>query len=905
MIVWNAAATSARVLCALSLCVFTLGPQAPSVPDGVALHTLIEEGEGAQRKGDFATALAKWTQAVPLAERLSDDGALAVSLVGLGWAQWGSGQYDRAKATRERALALYQTLGDASGESIAQQAIGETLFSMGQYAEAVVHYERALDANRRSPSAAREASILSNVGSAYRSMGRFGAALDALQKSLATFRSLGDQSGSAQTLNFLGIVSRAQAEYDRAIAYYRESIAIRRASGDRRGQAQALGNLGGVYLDLGQVELAIEASTSSLLIAQEIGYTAQVGFAEQNIGSALAGGGRPLDALARYQIALDIWRRIGRTSQVAWTLHKIGILRLFQLNEIGAARDSLTEGLAVARTIRDPEAEGYSLYELGNVERLQGAAPAALTRFDEALRIAQSIGSRDLEYQVLADRGRALTALGRVDEAIADLRESVRIVNDLRVNVRSDMSKIAFVDTRQDVFQTLATTLLAAGRPGEALEAAEAGRARAFADLLSSRRVQAQPQVRPALSKLRAAVALREESGADSSTSGDATARGADLAVDAALAGVRAQNPELASLVAVESPSVAAIADTARRLRATIVEYLVTDDALIAWVVDRSGSIHSSRTDVSAARLARLIRDLHEQLDGLPDGRTPASLTPQLQELGHIVIEPIAAWLPTSALDLVVVIPHGPLALLPFAALADASGRPLIERHTLAFAPAASLFQYTSNKRAAKGSVPITALIVVDPVPPDGSGLSRLAGSGEEGRRVAARLGSSRTRVLTGGQASEAAVKRAGGSARILHFATHGLVSEVRPGDSSLLLASGEGEDGYLRVDEIFGLDLHADLVVLSGCSTGLGKPTGDGIFGLSRAFLYAGTPSVIVSLWDVSDHATAYLMDRFYAELTNGLDKAHALREAQRATRIRFHQPAVWAPFILIGESR
>ena len=156
-----------------------------------------------------------------------------------------------------------------------------------------------------------------------------------------------------------------------------------------------------------------------------------------------------------------------------------------------------------------------------------------------------------------------------------------------------------------------------------------------------------------------------------------------------------------------------------------------------------------------------------------------------------------------------------------------------------------------------------------------------MPGAREEGRRVAARLGRDVT-LLTGAAASEAAVKRLAGDQRILHFATHGLVSAERPLASSLMLASGDGEDGYLRVDEILSLPLAADLVVLSGCSTGLGRLSGDGIVGLSRAFIYAGTPAVVVSQWDVSDRATAYLMDQFYRSLQLGRGTADALRTAR-----------------------
>jgi CHAT domain-containing protein len=120
---------------------------------------------------------------------------------------------------------------------------------------------------------------------------------------------------------------------------------------------------------------------------------------------------------------------------------------------------------------------------------------------------------------------------------------------------------------------------------------------------------------------------------------------------------------------------------------------------------------------------------------------------------------------------------------------------------------------------------------------------------------------------------------------------------------ASLITIEGDGGDGYLRVDEIFNLDLSARLVVLSGCSTGLGQLTGDGIVGLTRAYLYAGTPTVVVSQWNVSDRATMDLMGRFYGELRGGASPARTLRTAALAVRRGLPGAAVWAAFQTVGE--
>ena len=235
-------------------------------------------------------------------------------------------------------------------------------------------------------------------------------------------------------------------------------------------------------------------------------------------------------------------------------------------------------------------------------------------------------------------------------------------------------------------------------------------------------------------------------------------------------------------------------------------------------MVTPQGAIHTARTEVPRGTLDDLVRRVRTPIEtAAASGFRPSSaLATSLRELDRLLITPIATWLPASPDAEVVVISHGPLALVPFAALEDDKKRPLAERHTLAFAPAASIYQYTRDKlRTASERTP-RALIVADPTPPKDSGIGRLPWARQEGQLVAARLHGFAVRVLSGSTASEAVVKREAGEFSLLHFATHGLIAPDHPLASSLALAGGEGEDGYLRADEVFNLELNAQLVVLN-----------------------------------------------------------------------------------------
>ena len=190
-------------------------------------------------------------------------------------------------------------------------------------------------------------------------------------------------------------------------------------------------------------------------------------------------------------------------------------------------------------------------------------------------------------------------------------------------------------------------------------------------------------------------------------------------------------------------------------------------------------------------------------------------------------------------------------------------------------------------------------------------GLSRLPYSGLEIQNIAKLFPTAQADIYIRREANEEKVKekdRLRGY-KYVHFATHGLINERKPDFSSIVLTQDDDrtEDGFLQAAEIFNLDMNADLVVLSACQTGLGKMVrGEGMIGLTRAFIYAGSRSVLVSLWSVSDVSTAKLMEKFYQNLIRGKqEKTEALRQAQlhMIANEESSHPFYWAAFVLIGD--
>jgi CHAT domain-containing protein len=395
--------------------------------------------------------------------------------------------------------------------------------------------------------------------------------------------------------------------------------------------------------------------------------------------------------------------------------------------------------------------------------------------------------------------------------------------------------------------------------------------------------------------------------------------------------GITSQKPPI------NPPKIQQIQQIAREQNATLVEYSIVADAfknqgkeewrqseLYIWVVKPTGEVAFKSVDLKSLNtsLGNLVTSSRDSIGvrgrglGLTQRVNAATQTNQLQQLHKLLIEPIAQFLPTNPSDRVIFIPQNELFLVPFPALQDASGKYLIEKHTILTAPAIQVLELTRKQRQQVTGKDV--LVVGNPTMPSISlkigeqpqKLPNLPGAEAEAKAIAQLLN---TKALIGNQATKSTVEQQMEKARIIHLATHGLLDDFKgqgvPGAIALAPDSQTKEEagainGLLTSSEILDLKLNAELVVLSACDTGRGTITGDGVIGLSRSLISAGVPSVIVSLWSVPDSPTASLMTEFYRQLQQNSDKATALRQAMLTTMKQHPNPRNWAAFTLIGEA-
>jgi CHAT domain-containing protein len=347
---------------------------------------------------------------------------------------------------------------------------------------------------------------------------------------------------------------------------------------------------------------------------------------------------------------------------------------------------------------------------------------------------------------------------------------------------------------------------------------------------------------------------------------------------------VKLANPKYASFLSI-SPVTLKESQEQLGPDVTLLCYLTTPQETLVFVI-KHDSFHVARVAVPQFELNLAVTTFLD-FSGAND------VSPSLKQLYNWLIAPIKSQIKTSKL---IVVPHGFLHGVPFAALTADGHEYLGDSHTISYLPSASALPYIRSRMKASGS---SALILAND---QEEGFARLSYAEAEATAVASLLG---TKPLLGDDATSSVLRTSAGNYDIIHLIAHFDLDSEHPQLSRIVLGRGTGDDGPLDLAQVFGLNLRqTNLVVLSGCQSQMGKwSRGDDVVALSRAFIYAGAPSVIASLWSVDDDATEQLMIAFYTHLKEGLNKAEALRAAQLDIRHRYSNPFYWAGFVLTGD--
>lgn len=764
-------------------------------------------------------------------------------------------------------------------------------------------YGQALVVQRGLHEIAAEETTYTRLGLAYRESAQSDSAIASYRAALVR---AGHVHGAdlllPVILNDLGYEYRMIGRYDLAFERLREAERRAHALKDPGTESDALNNLGLVFDDLGMTarSAADRRSLESALSKYEAARAAAVDTAQRN------------DPITLNNIGV-VHRRLfhltGDTAQLRFAR------RMYDSASLAAGRDA------------DPRFAAQLAQNNALV-----AADLGDSRADSMLALARlasrAAGDRWWEAMALTERGWLFRSRRRdLDRAVAYLDTAVALFADVKQHAGGDATRVSFADQRYllDVYDswTLARIARANREPAGSERTAEL-----FAVLGAMERSRAAALVELVQD-------LRNVPGAEHTTGG-----GSELAGD----------PELE----VEGRSLAAAALRSARV---LVSFASTADTLVVWSMTRDGEPHVSVVPVArdtlaeqVARLRRMLRIDDDDTLSAPQAvdSTIAFRLPRLEAgatrsvhggdddvapgdtLFGDTLRALAKTLLLSSPDIaaagandeVLIVPNGPLTLIPFPALmaghwglrSDSTTAPAL-RLTPSLRLLAADAEPTRSSPLLEGG---NVLIVGNPSMPvvrDYTGqperLRSISSAAREADTIARLFHAT---ALHGRDATEDSIRKLLPKARLVHLATHGYAygDDARAGDSFIALAPSRRNDGLLTVREVAGLPLlHADLVVLSACETALGAlKQAEGTVGLQRAFLGRGARTVLVSLWDVSDVATAELMTRFYRHWRNDPDKpskALALARAQADVRsdpdhpLWIH-PRYWAAFQLVG---
>lgn len=846
---------------------------------------------GTKLRGDEPEKAAGiYKEALELYKNIRDERGEAEVLGGFGLI-YSASDGEKSMYYYKEALIAREKVDDKFLIGNSLNSIGSVYYSfLKNYQEAIKFFDKAAIIRKEIGDLPNLGRTLSNIAQTYEKMGLSEQALEYYNQSLEISKNLNDQPRMAEALLKSGSILVNLGKFPEALENLEKSLEIYRALNKWTGISDALVQTGFVHLKMGNYNTALEKFTEAIKITKEQNDQLGLAGAYNNLAIMLQNVGRSEKSLEYYKNALTFYEEQKDTSNILISLNNIGTV-YFDLKDYLKAEEYHKRGLKLSQESHVRDQEVNYLLNLANDQNLMGKTDDALKNYKAGFEVARKLNNPDLTWRYIAGLAENYESRGEFDKVVQLNDTALKILDDLRSKLSSEDFKTTFMAKERYVYEDIIDLLgtlhekdKTKGYDALAFSYAERSKSRVLLDLLteSKANISKEADKRDEALKYPAPVSLNDAK---------------------------------------------ALCDDKNTV---ILEYSVGDTSSCLWVISHSGhqffmlpNRKMLQDQIETIRFALL-----DPQKGISEFFTQAA-----NILYEKLIKPAESYL--SKKSRLIIIPDGVLNYLPFEVLltenkassqnALYSELPfLVKKYPVSYVQSASVLKNLLSMKSETGKEISTDKKLIafgDPVYENendstvlpGKGYQRLKYSGEEVKNIASFFKQGSAEIFLRNDATEENVKREGELKKFnyIHFATHGYTDEGKPDFSSLVLTQDKNseEDGFLRSTEIFNLKLNADLVVLSACQTGLGKLVrGEGMVGLTRAFMYAGTPTVLVSLWSVSDVSTATLMGAFYRNLVKEkLGKTEALRKAQLFIlgNEKFAHPFYWAPFVLVGNWR
>jgi CHAT domain-containing protein/tetratricopeptide (TPR) repeat protein len=836
--------------------------------------------------GKESEARAIFLETANLFEDVDSKRDAAISFLNAG--QMSPGETD-ALNSFIKARDLTKAVGDSLLEVSALIEMGKCFWNMGDFTQAIESFQESLTISQEKNYQEKIAAALDNIGSAYTSQYNFVKALDAHQRSLALSQSLGLKNNIPGTLLNIGNVYEGQRNQQQALEYFQKALTEFEEMRAPVGIGYATSNIGNVYLDLGEYDKALEYFLKAK--DQKAKFLKDDPYSFFNIGLVYKAQGKYKEAL-----------------------------------------DSLQKCLEAAKGAEDISARADALQNIAGVYYAQGNYSKSLETVNEALQLAEQFNYPTIYVNALTVSAKVHMSLGQKKEAQQALESAVAKIENLRTQiVGNETEQKNFFESKMEPFELLVDLLVGEGNSEKAFLYAERARARALLDVLRNGKPDINkvisPEERDRERSLRNELASVNSQVFEAQSSESAKARlpelqtqlerkrlefeGFQTALYAAHPGLNIQRGEMKPITLAEASTLLPDARTA------ILEYVVTNDKTFLFVLTKG--IRPSTISLKVYPVAIKRKDLAEQVAGFRSklAKVDLDFTTQARALYDQLVGLARSQIGDKTN--LIIVPDGCLWDLPFQALQSTANRYLIENSTVAYAPSLTALREMVKKKPAQ-SVSPTLLAFGNPtVGKQTSDQVKQVFMDEkldplpEAERLVTSLqrmyGADRSKIYVGAEAREDLAKTEAPKYRIIQFAAHGILNDINPMYSHLVLAPGNAgsEDGLLEAWEITSLDLNSDLVILAACETARGRVgAGEGMIGMSWAFFVAGSPTTVASQWKVESASTTQLMLEFHRNLRGArMSKAKALQVAAISLlkKPEYRHPFYWAGFVLVGD--
>jgi CHAT domain-containing protein len=851
---------------------------------------------------EFENSMQAYETSRKLFEQAGLDNNLIYILADLGALYFVVEDYEKAQSYSERSLAIAapiksspatELLGPIEyGRARSLSTLGELDLHHGNHPEALNNLREALGLfegmnSNGSSYNMQMAEVLVALAKVHGELGEYGRAFSYLTKAHQVSKSSGDQNTQANIMSAQAFLFLEQEDYAQAQKYFKTSLAIYKSLGNARQEARVLLNLAVVRQQQGLDDDALQLFQRSM-------------------------------ALANTAKLVDLQIVAGQGLAVVFTAKR----------DFPNALKSINDSLELARRVNAKTREVELLWRAAQTYYAMQNYGESAALAEHALALARSLRLAKLTYLATAALGEAYAADEKVDLAITTLKEAINQVEELRDQVAGRQEgRHLFFENKVSSYHTLVKLLTKGGKNFEALLYAERAKGRVLLETVRNNRTDLK-DIYTAREKAEAEFLIDKLHAINQRIQSQPVDREPKDELQNELNGVRSELVLFQERLAAAHPELLLRAGPARPLTQkslnrfvsaddlAYLEYVVMGNDVGVFILKQNGTntdyaLKFVKLPVNSDELRAKVNEFHSAL---------AERHPDYEALGRdlyrLLIEPAATEL--QNIKTLCVIPDEFLWTLPFQALTTTQGNYLVESYSLYYAPSLSVLNEIALRRTQPNSNE-SLIAFGNPVIANNEEIKRtihpLPEAEAEVTAAAAAVPSQMKRILVGRRADEKSFKTLASEYTTIHLATHGVLDNRDPLNSYLLLTKTTGDqenDGLLRAREIIDMHLNADLAVLSACETANGRITpGEGVIGMSWAFLVAGARSVVVSQWRVNSGSTSVLMKSFYQALAKGNDsnshnKSEALREA--SLRLlkdrRYRHPFYWAGFVLVSNN-